>query len=324
MAVATDGAGLTTSTQRSVTIDSGSSTPPPPDSGSGSTPISSTDIITRASANVPFSEQSGFSAQAIGRSTSGSNIPESGIHYTTLPNGETLRLGKTRDPVNSLLNALAFQVRNSDPTTSSGKRSELSVAKNIEMNKVYWIAFSAYIQDWGTLSTSDNALFGAQLHQGKDGLVVGGPAFGLYTTQNGRTFRVQARYSESSSPSPDNSVAVRHAEYPIPFQRWTDFVLKFRQNTSGNGFLQVWMDGQLIADYRGSLGYNTGYNDYAKFGYYNWTASAMNSTPRKILLREPTIVNDPTGQKYSPTQLRAHVNSSAAASAGGTSTIAAQ
>ena len=71
----------------------------------------------------------------------------------------------------------------------------------------------------------------------------------------------------------------------------------------------------MIADYKGSLGYNTGYTDYAKFGYYNWTASAMGSTPRKVLLREPTIVNDPTGQKYSPEQLRAHVGSSATSSA---------
>ena len=178
----------------------------------------------------------------------------------------------------------------------NGKRTELSLSPNIEMNKVYWIAFSAYIHDWGTLATNDNSLFGTQLHQGNKSLVVGGPAFGLYTTQTGRTFRVQSRYSESATPSYSNAVSVKHAEYPIPFHRWTDFVIKFKQNTSGNGFLQVWMDGQMIADYTGSLGYNTGYTDYAKFGYYNWTASEMNSTPRKVLLREPTIVNDPTGR----------------------------
>jgi hypothetical protein len=41
----------------------------------------------------------------------------------------------------------------------------------------------------------------------------------------------------------------------------------------------------------------------------------MSSTPRKVLLREPTIVLDPTGTKYSPEQLRAHVGSSATTSA---------
>ncbi|HEU4441014.1 MAG TPA: heparin lyase I family protein, partial [Burkholderiales bacterium] len=316
MAVATDAAGLTSSTQRSVTIDNGSTTPAPAPS-----PVASADIIMRASADAPFSQHSGYVATLINTYTQAPQVPESGIHGTTLPNGETLRFGKVSDPTNAVRKALAFTVRNSDPTTSNGKRTELSLTPNIEMNKVYWIAFSAYIEDWGTLATNDNALFGTQLHQGNKSLVVGGPAFGLYTTQTGRTFRVQARYSESATPSSSNAVSVKHAEYPIPFQRWTDFVVKFKQNTSGNGFLQVWMDGQMIADYKGSLGYNTGYTDYAKFGYYNWTASAMSSTPRKVLLREPTIVADPTGTKYSLAQLRAHLGSSTTSSASGTTTL---
>ena len=320
MAVATDNLGAKSTVQRSVTIKNGGTTDPAPTDPAPSA-IAPSDIIMRASAEAPFSQHSGYVATLINTGTPAPQVPESGIHGTVLPNGETLRFGKVSDPTNSVRKALAFTVRNSDPTTSNGKRTELSLTPNIEMNKVYWIAFSAYIEDWGTLATNDNALFGTQLHQGNKSLVVGGPAFGLYTTQTGRTFRVQARYSESATPSSSNAVSVKHAEYPIPFRRWTDFVLKFKENTSGNGFLQVWMDGQMIANYKGSLGYNTGYTDYAKFGYYNWTASAMNSTPRKVLLREPTIVNDPTGQKYSLEQLRAHIGSSATSSASGTTTL---
>jgi hypothetical protein len=115
---------------------------------------------------------------------------------------------------------------------------------------------------------------------------------------------VQARYSTSSTPSASNSVSVKYVEYPIPFGRWADFVFKFKLNTAGEGFLQVWMDGERIVNHRGNLGFNTpGYNDYVKFGYYNWT-SAMSSA-RKILLRSPTIVADPSGDKYSAEQLRA-------------------
>jgi hypothetical protein len=85
-------------------------------------------------------------------------------------------------------------------------------------------------------------------------------------------------------------------------------VFKFRHNTSGSGFLQVWMDGNQIANHQGNLGFNTpGYKDYAKFGYYNWNGSSMNSTARKVLLRAPTLVADPTGSKYNADQLRALV-----------------
>ena len=318
MAVATDSLGATSTVQRSVTIDNTVVSNPGGDTGGGSTgAIDPAHIIAKASADTPFSSQAGYSGQALGSSKSATSIPESGINGTVLSSGETLRLGKTVDPVNSLQKALAFQVATSDPLTSGGKRSELSMAKNIEMDKWYWIAVSAFVHDWGTLSTSDDALFALQLHAGGGDGNLGGPAFGIYTTQNGRTFRVQAKYSTSATPSDGNSTSLKFAEYPMPFGRWADFVVKFKENTSGNGFLQVWMDGQLIASHQGSLGYNTGVNDYAKFGYYNWSGSAMSSTPRKVLLRSPTVVADPTGSTYSQDQLRALLGSSAASVASG-------
>jgi hypothetical protein len=297
--VATDDKGAVASAQRALSISK------PTSSGSGTTsPINPAHILTRASADVPFAQQDGYTAQVINTYTAADEIPESGIHGSRLPNGETLRLGKQTDPANSTLKALAFQVRNSDPMTSSGKRAELAVAPNLEMNKVYWIAFSAYVYDWGTLAANDAALFGMQIHTGDNQAKVGGPSFGIYTTQNGRMLRVQARYSESSSPSSSNSTSVKYGEHAIPFHRWTDFVVKVKHNTNGNGLLQVWMNGEMIANHRDSLGYNTGKPDYAKFGYYNWSGDAMSSTPRKVLLRAPTIVADPTGSTYSAEQLR--------------------
>jgi hypothetical protein len=324
MAVATDNLGATTSAQRSVTIDNSGSGSNVGGGTGGTSSIAASHIITRASADSPFAEQNGYIAQAIGTSIQAASVPESGINGSMLPNGETLRFGKVSDPMNSLRKGLSFQVHKSDPDTSGAKRTELSVTPNIEMNKVYWIAFSAYVYDWGTLSSSDQALFGTQLHQGNKGLHVGGPAFSLYTTQGGRRFRLQTRWSTSSSPSLSNAVSAYYADHPIPFGRWADFVFKFRENTNGNGFVQVWMDGNEIAHHQGNLGYNTGYTDYVKFGYYNWNASSMSSTARKVLLRSPTIVADPTGQTYTAEQLRALIappsGSTTAGTSSGTST----
>ncbi len=299
MAVATDDKGAVTSAQRGLSIST-----PPSGGGGGTSPINPAHILTRATADAPFSQQDGYTAQVINTYTSANDIAESGIHGTRLPNGETMRFGKTVDPTNSTLKALVFQVKNTDPTTSAGKRSELSIHPNIEMNKVYWITFSAYVYDWGTLGANDSALFGTQIHTGDNQAGVGGPSVGIYTTQNGRMLRVHSRYSESSNPTASNVVKLTYPEHPIPFHRWTDFVVKVKHNTSGNGLLQVWMDGEVIANYRGSLGYNTGKTDYAKFGYYNWSGSAMGSNPRKVLLRSPTIVADPTGSTYSAEQVR--------------------
>lgn len=258
--------------------------------------IDSSDILGRASAELPFSRQSGYTAQVYGTYTRAASIPESGIHGAALPNGETLRFGKVG-------NALAFQVAPGDPKTSKSKRSEISFGHHIEPDKVYWIAFSVYVEDWGRLERKDAALFGTQLHSGDNSLELS-PAFSLYTAGAGRSFNVQARWSTSAAPARENSRSANYAERSLPFNRWIDFVFRFRLNTSGAGLLQVWMDGERIVEHRGNLGFNTpGRNDYVKFGYYNWS-EAMSSS-RKVLLRSPTIVADPGGDKYSAEQMKA-------------------
>ena len=267
--------------------------------------IDPADILLHASATVPFAAQEGYHLQALGAARPVQEIPEEGIKSTQLQNGDSLRFGKTPDPKNPARRVLLLQVHKNDKTTSGGKRCELRAQNNIEHDKVYWIAFSAYVYDWGELSKSDEAVFGVQLHQGNDALKVGGPAFGLYTRQTGRVFRVRGRFSESPTPSADNAKNVEFADQPMPFDRWADFVLKFKQNTKGEGLLQAWMDGAQIADYQGSLGYTTGQNDYIKFGYYNWSLSAMGSSPRKVLLRSPVVVADRAG--YTHEILRAFV-----------------
>jgi hypothetical protein len=65
------------------------------------------------------------------------------------------------------------------------------------------------------------------------------------------------------------------------------------------------MDGNLIVDHQGNLGFNTpGYLDYVKWGYYNWSGSGFSTTSRKVRLRNPTIVADPTGSKYTAADVR--------------------
>jgi hypothetical protein len=61
---------------------------------------------------------------------------------------------------------------------------------------------------------------------------------------------------------------------------------------------------QRIVCLGGFVGYNADPgNSYVKFGYYNWS-EAMSSS-RKVLLRSPTIVSDPAGEKYGAEQVKA-------------------
>jgi len=314
--VATDNLGKQTSVQRSVSINNTVVSDPGGGTGGSTSPVADSHIIGKARADVAFSQQSGYSAQVIGQHTSVSSIPESGINGSTLSNGETLRVGKAGDPRNSAAKVFQFQLGPNDPDTSGSKRAEFSFTPNIEMNKVYWIAVSTYVHDWGNLGSGDMSLFGTQLHSGANNLGLS-PSFGLYTSSGGRNFHVEARWAAGSCSSGCSTTKANYADQPIPFGRWVDFVFKFKQNTSGSGFLQVWMDGQQIVNHTGNLGFSTGATDYAKFGYYNW--SSFNSS-RKVMLRSPTIVADPTGSTYSQEQVRALLGGTAADALAGGST----
>ena len=306
-AVAYNQQGQTATAARGIVIEN-AAPPPPPPPGEPLPPsaIEPADIRGQAQAEVPFAQQSGYNTQVLNQYLQAAQIPETGMHAFTLGNGETLRFGKHADPLNSTRKVLAFQVDPKDVTTSGAKRAELKFANNIEMDQVYWAAMSVYVYDWGNLTTADDALFGLQQHNGSPADL--SPNFSLVTAGTGRTFQVLALGSSSTTPTYANTVGVRYAEMPIPFGRWADFVFKFKLNTSGNGFLQVWMDGTQIVEHRGLLGYITpGYKDFFKFGYYNWSGSSFSST-RKVLVRSPLIVADPTGVKYKPEDLRAYVN----------------
>ena len=266
--------------------------------------VDAADILGQAQADVPFARQAGWAGQFLGKYPDAKMIPESGIHGAPLENGDTLRFGKVDDPARPGRKALAFQLSPLDPMTASSKRVEIAFEPNIEEGRVYWIAFSVYVYDWGRLPRGDNSLFGTQVHSGDNSRGLS-PSFTLGSLR-GDTFVVSVQYSTSSDPTPHNMVSRKYPEIPIPFGRWTDFVFRFRHSQRDDGFLQGWMDGREIVDYEGPLGFHTpGHKDYAKFGYYNWSHF---SSSRKVLMRSPVLVADPSGSKYREEDLRQFVD----------------
>jgi hypothetical protein len=274
-------------------------------SSASSAAVDPQDILGVVRAEVPFAKQKGWGGQFLGKHPDPKLIPESGIHGAPLANGETLRFGKVNDPVQPGRKALAFQLSPDDPSTSSSKRAEIAFPPNIEQDRVYWIAFSLYVYDWGDLPRGDESLFGTQVHSGDDSRGLS-PSFTIGSFRH-NTFVIAVQHSTSPDPRPRNMVSRKYPEIPIPFGRWSDFVFKFRHSQSSDGFVQAWMDGKEIVSYRGPVGFNTpGHKDYAKFGYYNWSRFGSS---RKVLLRSPVLVADPSGGKYQASELRSFVQS---------------
>jgi hypothetical protein len=322
-AVARNSAGATYNEVRSVNVQNAAAATTPtatttspatttPASTTAS-PISNLDILELAQADVPFAQQQAYWAEAFGTdlNTQGKLNPltENGIHGSKLPNGETLRLGKVTAADGKP--ALSFTLAPGDPLQNSSHRSELEFlpvasvgAGNIEHEKTYWYAYKVFIYDWGTLAAGDESFFGAHIHSGDMNIGIGGP-HGLVTyakDNGGRSFRVWTAWTTPSAPR--SAQTWMSSPIPIPFGRWVDFVGKIRQSQT-NGLLQVWMDGVQIANRSGPVGlYTPGFKDYFKAGFYNWSGTQKVKT---VMLRSVVVVNDPTGGKYNPEDLRAFI-----------------
>ena len=107
----------------------------------------------------------------------------------------------------------------------------------------------------------------------------------------------------------DDQVAVTRVEQT--FRNHTDrqleatYIFPVPKGASVRRF-SMWVDGKEIMNHKGSVGYNTGSQlPYFKFGYYNWNSF---KGARKVMLREPVVVADPTGSKYTQADLRSHIN----------------
>jgi hypothetical protein len=213
------------------------------------------------------------------------------------------------DPAGSGKQVIDFELGVGDPVTQGSHRSELEFGnKKLQYGQTYWFAFREYIYDWGTLPSGDEQLFGFQFHNGNtDAGFSPSVALTAYGAKGGgRSFQVFVSYSTSTTPNLSNYQAWWSPNIAIPFGRWIDFVVKVKADIGGAGVAQVWMDGTQIANYAGPVGYYTpGIADYAKFGYYNWSPYTTN---RRVMMRSPVVVADPTGSKYSPADLRTFIN----------------
>jgi hypothetical protein len=271
--------------------------------------ISAGDVLGQVSAEVPFVRQHGWNLGTDGNYywPNKNAIPETGIRGSPL-SGDPLRFGKVADPLNPARRALQFQLGPKDALVSGSQRTEIEMDQNIEMEKVYWVAFELNVQDWGVLAKGDDANL-MQLHAGNSDLGLS-PQIGLTTAVKkadargnwGREFEVWVLYSTEAVPDKRRVNIVPFNIGAIPFGRWSSYVFKFRQSLA-NGMLQVWVDGRQVVNYRGPLGFNPtpGFKDYVKFGYYNWTRPR---TSRKLLMRSMVVVAD-SANKYGPEALSA-------------------
>lgn len=174
--------------------------------------------------------------------------------------------------------------------------------------ETFWLAFSFWADDWS--GTQDEQLI-AQMHIQEPRNTLLNPFFALVV--RGNALRLELRYNERTVPDKASTQLVTAARLAMPARQWTTAVVQARISTQAKQapYLRMWLNGRLVADYAGPLGYvlPPGGFAYQKVGIYHWVADNpwdLKVPVRALLLGAMIAVRDADG-RYSHDALEASV-----------------
>lgn len=160
---------------------------------------------------------------------------------------------------------------------------------------VSWFTLRMWADDWS--DTTDEQIIG-QFHVVEPTQTLLNPFFALVV--RGSLLRVELRHNDATPPVKATTKLVIANRLPMPVGRWFDLTVQTRISAkpADAPFLKLWLDGQLITDYAGPLGYALppAGHAYAKAGVYHWTdgnAWDMRQPVRRVLLGHLLTVRDP-------------------------------
>ncbi len=278
-------------------------------------PIDPAAVLVSVNPRKALSTQNWGQSVALGKVTNGP-LPDSGLHGPAMSDGQTLRLGLTPDPRDPSRTVLQFAVEYNasgsyrDPLFHDGSRVQIAQIDRPKLprGQTLWHTFRYMHEDFGTNGAADQQIL-TQYHDGdhSSGL---NPYLAWMVT--GSDLQIFIKYSSCEVPTkkpPCGDGKVIFSEKQTPSNTWKNVVV--RSKVGADGFVQIWRDGVLIADYQGPFGYynQTVDNDYAVLSYYHW--HSYNDFDTRLPIRRvwwdwSSMVADPDN-RYSVDDLYAHL-----------------
>lgn len=268
-------------------------------------------IIAQFNPNQSLSTQAWGNVQCYGLILPSQWVPEQGVNGSVLEDGSTLRFGRVADPQDVNRMSLRFALRSSDPLTAGSYRCETAFSPGptgLPIRSVFWHAFAVFIPDWRN-TTDEQQL--AQWHAGDtSGLQ---PIYALLVRDG--QMRLVLRYSTADSPT-SSTVRTQVLWSSTSWQpkQWFTFVTKAKvsANSADDPFIQTWVNGSQVVNYRGPVGYRQPTaQPYVKHGVYHWinlNAWDSRQPTRAVHFRRAALVSDTSG-RYLPSDLGRFINS---------------
>lgn len=167
-------------------------------------------------------------------------------------------------------------------------------ATALPVGRPFWYAVEVRLDDWS--KTEDEQIIIQWHHDHR--LKVLNPMFAVIV--KGDRLSIVVRRNTDDDPVRSTTTTIAVGAAAVPFGRWIQFIARAELHEPGSdnaSTLKLWMNGMLLADYRGDLGYRLppSSHAYAKVGIYHWT----NGNPwdervprRTVLLRRALLIQD--------------------------------
>ena len=178
----------------------------------------------------------------------------------------------------------------------------------LPQGETFWFAFTIWADDWS--GTKDEQLI-AQMHIQEPKNILLNPFFALVV--RGTEIRVELRHNARAIPDKASTQLVTAARMPMPVRQWVTVVVQARISSQPvlAPFLRMWLNGKLVTDYAGPLGYmlSQGGFAYPKVGIYHWMSDNLwdLKVPTRAVLIGAMITVQDTAERYTLDMLQAAV-----------------
>lgn len=272
--------------------------------------IAAADVFAAIDANLPNSAEIGGAGLECDGPNRGSVKGINDANGLTGSTPDGMRFGKVVDPSDPTKRVLQFAPHKADALTAAAPRCEASwwhtQSGKLRVGTPIWYAFALRTPD----GSYDWESVVSQWHQ--EGNTVN-PFFAVALQKDELSFYL--RWNTSTAPTQAGNQSRTWRSAGAPIAQWTVIVVQavIDARPGGAGFLKLWRDGALLADFTGPVGYNVMATKppWAKFGVYPWGYDGNSNrwtTPEtmRVLFKAPTYVADAAG-KYTEADLRAYV-----------------